>query len=124
MLELTEPVRVTDQTFEVEVIRSPLPVVVDFYADWSVPCRLHEVVFDDLSTRLAGRIKFAKVNIDDAAAVTRSYGIHAVPTYLFVEAGQEKGRQVGPLAALEFRATVNRYFPRRTTVSGGTPATR
>ncbi|MGP8072548.1 MAG: thioredoxin family protein [Thermoplasmata archaeon] len=124
MLELGVPVRVTDQTFEVEVIRSSLPVVVDFYADWSVPCRLTEPVFDDLSNRLHGRVKFAKVNIDDAASVTRSYGIHAVPTYLFLEAGHEKGRQVGPLEAIEFRATLKRYFAARPPVSGGTPATR
>lgn len=124
MLELGVPVRVTDQTFEVEVIRSSLPVVVDFYADWSVPSRLTEPVFDDLSNRLHGRVKFAKVNIDDAASVTRSYGIHAVPTYLFLEAGHEKGRQVGPLEAIEFRATLKRYFAARPPVSGGTPATR
>jgi len=124
LLELTEPVRVTDQTFEVEVIRSPLPVVVDFYADWSVPCRITQPVFVELSNRLAGRVKFAKVNIDDAAAVTRSYGIHAIPTYLFVEAGQEKGREVGPLESVAFRATLKWYFAARPPVSGGTPATR
>ena len=69
-------------------------------------------------------MKFAKVNIDDAASVTRSYGIHAVPTYLFLEAGHEKGRQVGPLEAIEFRATLKRYLAARPPVSGGTPATR
>lgn len=124
MLELGEPVQVTDQNFEVEVIRSPLPVVVDFYADWSVPCRLTEPVFVDLSNRLSGRVKFAKVNIDDAASVTRSYGIHAIPTYLFVESGQERGREVGPLGSVEFRATLKRFFPARAPVSAGIPANR
>ncbi len=124
MLELTEPVRVTDQTFESEVIHSPIPVVVDFYADWSVPCRLTEPIFVALSNRLAGRVKFAKVNIDDAAGVTRSYGIHAVPTYLFLQAGQEKGREVGPLESVAFRATLKRCFAARPPVSGGRPATR
>jgi thioredoxin 1 len=122
--EPNEPVRVTDQTFEVEVIRSSLPVVVDFYADWSVPCRLTEPVLLDLSNRLAGRVKFAKVNIDEAAHVTRSYGIHAIPTYLFVAAGQERGREVGPLGPVELRATLRRHFPAVPKVSGGTPATR
>lgn len=124
MVEPSEPVRVTDLTFEDEVIRSPLPVVVDFYADWSVPCRLTGPIFVDLSNRLAGRVKFAKVNIDDAAHVTRSYGIHAVPTYLFVARGQERGREVGPLGSVEFRATLKRHFAARPPVSGGTRAIR
>ena len=123
LLELTGPVQVSDQTFEVEVIRSPLPVVVDFYADWSVPCRLTQPLFVDLSNRLAGRVKFATANIDDSARVTRSYGIHAVPTYLFLDSGQEKGREVGPLGAVEFRSLLRRTFARRAPVSGGTPAT-
>jgi thioredoxin 1 len=123
LLELTGPVQVSDQTFEVEVIRSPLPVVVDFYADWSVPCRLTHPVFVDLSNRLAGRVKFVTANIDESTRVTRSYGIHAVPTYLFLDSGQEKGREVGPLGAVEFRTALRRCFHRRPVVSGGTPAT-
>jgi thioredoxin 1 len=123
LLELTGPVPVTDQTFEVEVIRSPLPVVVDFYAEWSIPCRLTQPVLVDLSNRLVGRVKFATANIDESTRVTRSYGIHAVPTYLFVDSGQEKGREVGPLGAVEFRGMLRRYFAKRAPVSGGTPAT-
>jgi len=122
--EPTGPVQVTDQTFEWEVLRSPLPVVVDFYAEWSVPCRATQPVLADLSARLAGRIKFAAANIDDAAHVARSYGIHAVPTYLFLDSGQERGREVGPLDGVEFRAILRRHFARRSPVSGGTPASR
>jgi thioredoxin 1 len=119
---MPELVRVTDETFEVEVIRSPLPVVVDFYADWCVPCRVTEPVFVDLASRLSGRIKFAKVNIDEAAHVTRSYGIHSIPTYLFVQSGQEKGREVGPVDPVEFRSILRRYFADLRRPSGGTPA--
>jgi thioredoxin 1 len=118
------PVQVTDDTFESEVIRSPLPVVVDFYADWCVPCRVTEPVFADLAVRLAGRVKFAKVNIDDAAGITRSYGIHSIPTYVFVESGQEKGREVGPVNPAEFRSILRRHFAETVRPSGGTPATR
>lgn len=118
------PVQVTDATFENEVIHSPLPVVVDFYADWCVPCRVTEPVLADLAVRWAGRIKFAKVNIDDAATVTRSYGIHSIPTYVFVESGQEKGREVGPVNPTAFRSMLRRYFAETTRPSAGTPATR
>jgi thioredoxin 1 len=106
----TEPVRVNDETFEFEVIRSPLPVVVDFYADWCVPCRATEPVLRALSERLAGRVKFAKVNVDEAAWVTRSYGIHSIPTYLFLRQGHEKGREVGPVDPVEFRSILRRHF--------------
>ncbi|HLM70051.1 MAG: thioredoxin [Candidatus Lutacidiplasmatales archaeon] len=117
----TEPIRVTDATFEREVIRSPLPVVVDFYADWCAPCRVAEPLLKDLSAQLAGQVKFAKVNIDEAALVTRSYGIHSIPTYLFVQAGQEKGREVGTVDSVAFRQILRKYFS-KTRVSGGTRA--
>ena len=117
----TEPVRVTDATFEREVIRSPVPVVVDFYADWCAPCRVAEPVLRDLSSQLAGRVKFAKVNIDEAALVTRSYGIHSIPTYVFVESGQEKGREVGSVDPAVFRQILRKYFA-KARASGGTRA--
>ena len=124
-MEISEgTVQVTDATFETEVIRSDLPVVVDFYADWCVPCRATEPMLADLAVRLAGRVKFAKVNIDDAAHITRSYGIDSIPTYVFVESGQEKGREVGPVGPAAFRSILRRYFAETTKVSGGIPAIR
>jgi thioredoxin 1 len=107
----SEPIRVNDETFETEVIKSPIPVVVDFYADWCAPCLELEPVLRDLSERLAGRIKFAKVNVDEASSVTRSYGIHSIPTYLFLKQGTERGREVGPVDPVEFRAILKKLFP-------------
>lgn len=111
------PILVTDATFADEVIRSPLPVVVDFYADWCAPCRITDPVLRDLSAKLVGRVKFTKVNVDEAVVVTRSYGIHSIPTYLFLESGQEKGREVGPVGPVEFRSILRRLFPRAGTRS-------
>jgi len=119
----SEPVHVDDTTFEEEVIRSPTPVVVDFYADWCAPCRNVEPVLAEMSARLAGRIKFARVNVDESVVVVRSYGIHSIPTYLFVASGTERGREVGPLDPVALRATLRRYFPTGD-ASGGTPASR
>ncbi len=101
---------VTDETFDSEVIRSPLPVVVDFYADWCAPCRTAEPVLAELSRTLAGRVKFTRVNVDDSNSVTRSFGIHSLPTYLFVDRGRERGREIGPVGATEFRSILRRYF--------------
>ena len=122
MGERTEPIRVTDATFEREVIRSSLPVVVDFYADWCAPCRVAEPLLRDLSAQMAGRVKFAKVNVDEAALVTRSYGIHMIPTYVFVQGGQEKGREVGSVDLVAFRQIVRKYFA-ESRLSGGKRAT-
>lgn len=103
-------VRVTDATFELEVVRSPLPVVVDFTAEWCAPCRLTEPTLRDLSQKLVGRVKFASVNVDEASGVTRSYGIHSIPTFLFVHRGQEKARAVGPLDPVAFRSVLRQHF--------------
>ncbi len=101
---------VTDETFEREVIRSQLPVVVDFYADWCAPCRITEPILRELSIILAGRVKFAKVNVDESDTITRSFGIHSIPTYLFLDHGREKGREIGPVGSTEFRSILKRYF--------------
>jgi thioredoxin 1 len=124
LTERSPMVRVDDATFEAEVIRSPLPVVVDFYADWCAPCRIIQPTLLELAGRLSGRVKFAQVNVDEAEVVTRSFGIQAIPTYLFVESGAEKGREVGPIDPVAFRTILRRYFAKGAAASGGTPASR
>lgn len=120
-----QPVHVTDATFDAEVVHSALPVVVDFYADWCAPCRVIEPVIRVLSEQMAGRVKFAEVNVDEAVGVARSYGIHSIPTFLFLEAGQERGREVGPIGPVEFRSILRRHFPAaRSASSGERPASR
>jgi thioredoxin 1 len=101
---------VTDETFEAEILRSRMPVVVDFYADWCAPCRTAEPILVELSRSLAGRVKFAKVNVDEADHLTQSYGIHSIPTYVFLLQGKEKGREIGAFDATEFRTILQRYF--------------
>lgn len=119
MSDRSDPILVNDATFEAEVIHSRLPVVVDFFADWSVPSRATDSVLRELSQRLAGRVKFAKVNVDESSAVARSYGIHSIPTFLFVHGGQEKGREVGPVDAVELRSIVKRHFAVEAPARGG-----
>jgi thioredoxin 1 len=101
---------VTDATFEQYVVRSPIPVVVDFTAAWCAPCRGLRPVLAELSEKLAGRVAFVTADVDDAVGVTRSYGIQALPTYLFLENGREKGRAVGPLDPIALRGNLRRHF--------------
>jgi thioredoxin len=107
---MTDIVLVTDETFEDEVIRCPLPVVVDFYADWSVPSRAAELSLVTLSEALTGRVKFAKVNVNDSSTVANSFGIHTIPTYLFLDEGREKGREVGVVGPRELRTILQKHF--------------
>lgn len=110
MDESRELLLVTDDTFEAEVLRSQIPVVVDFYADWCAPCRAAEPVLARISRNLVGKVKFAKVNVDESGSVAQSYGITSIPTYLFVAGGREKGRELGLVASTEFRSVLRRYF--------------
>ena len=107
---MTGIVLVTDDTFEDEVIHSRLPVVVDFYADWSVPSRAAELSLESLSQSLTGRVKFTKVNVNDSSAVANSFGIHTIPTYLFLDEGREKGREVGIVGPRELRTILQKHF--------------
>jgi thioredoxin 1 len=110
MSDESELMLVTEETFEREVLKAPVPVVVDFYADWCGPCKSAEPILRQLSANLTGKVKFAKVNVDESDSLSRSFGIHSIPTYLFVHGGEEKGREIGAIEAKEFRSILQRYF--------------
>lgn len=101
---------VTDENFDELVIRSPVPVVVDFYADWCGPCRQAEPVLSRLSTALSGKVRFTRLNVDENEKTAESFGVYSIPTFIFLEKGTERGRQVGLLAENEFRTILKSYF--------------
>ena len=85
----------TDQTFDEEVGGSDLPIVVDFWAEWCGPCRLVEPVLNDIATQEAGKVRIAKLNVDDSPTVTRRYEVMSIPTLLVFKDGVLKKRVVG-----------------------------
>jgi thioredoxin 1 len=94
---------ITDQAFEAEVIKSELPVVVDFWAPWCGPCRMMSPLLEAAAEKWAGRVKFVKINTDEHAAIAGKMGIMAIPTLIIFARGAESDRIVGVAsqAALE-----------------------
>ena len=99
------PVVVTDATFADEVERSPLPVLVDLWAPWCGPCRMVAPTIDQLAAELAGRVRVAKMNVDENPATSARFGVRSIPTLLVFKAGREVDRIVGvqPKAAIVAR---------------------
>ena len=94
---------VTDQTFEAEVLQVELPVLVDFWAPWCGPCRMMSPVLEAAAEKLAGKVKFVKLNTDENIAFAGKFGVMAIPTLIVFHQGREKKRLVGflPQAELE-----------------------
>ena len=86
---------VTDATFGVEVLGSPLPVLVDFGAEWCHPCRQLDPIVDELATEWAGKVKVVKLDIDTNLETTMKYGVMGVPTLLLFSAGKPAVRISG-----------------------------
>src|SRR5262245_63313812 len=104
-LPIGKPVTVTDATFAAEVEQAPVPVVVDLWAAWCAPCRMIAPVIDELAAELAGRVRFAKVNVDENPATASRFDVRSIPTLLVLKGGREVDRIVGvePKAAIARR---------------------
>ncbi len=93
----SQPVNVTDASFAREVMQSSTPVVVDFWAPWCGPCRSVAPVLDRLAQELSGRVKIAKLNVDENPITPQQYGVQGIPTMLIVKDGKVVDRWVGAL---------------------------
>jgi thioredoxin 1 len=86
---------VTDQDFEDRVLHSDTPVLVDFWAEWCVPCHMVSPVVEEIGRDKGERLDVAKLNIDENPEITRKYGVMSIPTLMLFKDGQEMARVVG-----------------------------
>lgn len=85
----------TSENFEAEVLKSEIPVLVDFYADWCGPCKLVAPIVEQLTVQYAGRIKVGQVDVDECADLAMKYGVRSIPTFIIFRNGEIFRKTVG-----------------------------
>tara|TARA_Y100000590_G_scaffold59054_2_gene62563 strand:- start:7 stop:336 length:330 start_codon:yes stop_codon:yes gene_type:complete len=104
-MNMAEPIAVSENDFDKEVLESGTPVLVDFWADWCGPCKMIAPSIDELASELDGQIKFAKVDVDENPGIAMKYGIRGIPTLLVFKDGAPVDQMVGaqPKSAIKKR---------------------
>ncbi len=98
---------VTDADFEAQVVKAELPTVVDFWAEWCGPCRRVAPIIEELAAEYAGRVRFAKMNVDDNSATPAQFGIMSIPTIILFKEGVPASKIVGARSKADFRAWID-----------------
>jgi thioredoxin 1 len=92
-----KPTKVTDGTFDSEVLRSASPVLVDFWAEWCSPCKMIAPYLDELAAEMTGKVTVAKLNIDENPQTPMKYGVRGIPTLILFKDGQVAATKIGAL---------------------------
>ena len=103
----SEIVYVTDDSFEQEVLQSDIPVLVDYWAEWCGPCKMIAPILDEIVGEYAGKLKVAKLNIDDNTATPPKYGIRGIPTLMIFKGGDVEATKVGALSKSQLTAFID-----------------
>ncbi|MBL8486053.1 MAG: thioredoxin TrxA [Rhodocyclaceae bacterium] len=98
---------VTDATFKGEVLESAVPVLVDYWAEWCGPCKMIAPILDEVAREYAGKLKIAKLNIDDNQKTPGEYGIRGIPTLMLFKGGNVEATKVGALSKSQLTAFID-----------------
>ena len=107
---MNTPLHVTDSEFEQQVLKSELPVIVDFWAPWCGPCRMVAPILDKIASENDGKLVVAKVNTDENIEYAQKYGVQGIPTMLFIHQGKVVHTQVGALPEGMLKDAVNQFL--------------
>ncbi len=102
--------QVNDNTFDAEVLKPALPVMVDFWAPWCGPCKMLGPIIEGLAAKYAGKLAVCKLNTDESPSTPGKYDIHGIPTVIIFKGGQEVERHVGYAAENVLSAKIDKHL--------------
>ncbi len=103
-------IHVNDENWEKEVIQSQIPVLVDFWAEWCGPCRMIAPVLDEIASEAVGKLKVAKVNVDQNHKLATQFGIRSIPTLLVFKEGKVQEQMIGALSKAALKNKISAYL--------------
>jgi thioredoxin 1 len=98
---------VTDDSFQNEVLSSQTPVLVDYWAEWCGPCKMIAPILDEVAKEYSGRLKIAKLNVDENQETPRRYGIRGIPTLMLFKNGSVEAQKVGAVSKSQLSAFID-----------------
>lgn len=107
---MSKPVEVTDSTFEEEIVKSDKPVVVDFWAVWCGPCKMIAPIMEEFADEYSGKIKIAKVDVDNNPNIAVKFGIRSIPTVMFFKDGKIVDQIIGAMPKSHFEDRIQKLL--------------